>query len=302
MANIEFYKKHLNLSSSEEILEYLCDTSIETNRTYDFFVDWDKVQRNRDELKHETALLNSLANSTKPKDDLSELIRRYPEVVRAIPILLAYREGIVRVLDAMEPVYTYKHINFTPRLLTSDEVSEIVDFTDKTGLLPILCSMQSTSDYLLGIEAGLDSNARKNRSGTFLECLVVEMMDKMGLSEDFIRLEQKTFSYVSSKHRIGVPEQLVNKKCDFVFLHNNRGTNVETNFYEGTGSKPPAIVGEYTDRNRLLKDKGWKFIWLTDGGGWKKMKNPLLEGIKGIDYIINVEMLRNGVLGKILTE
>ncbi len=79
------------------------------------------------------------------------------------------------------------------------------------------------------------------------------------------------------------------------------GINIETNFYEGAGSKPSAIVGEYTDRNRLLNHKGWKFIWLTDGGGWRKMKNPLLEGIRGIDYVINVCMLRDGILGKILS-
>jgi len=219
---------------------------------------------------------------------------------------LAYREGIVKVLDAMEPVYTYKHINFATRTfatrtLTEDEVSEIVDFTDKTGLLSILCSMKSTSDYLLGIEAGLDSNARKNRSGTFLENLARETIDHTGLPERCIRLEQITFKKISEKYGVEVPEQLQNKKCDIVLLSKNRDINIETNFYEGTGSKPPAIVGEYTDRNRLLKDKGWNFIWLTDGGGWKKMKNPLLEGIKEIDYVINVEMLRNGILGKILS-
>ena len=77
MANIEFYRKNLNLSSPEEIMGYICDTSIETNRTYNFFVDWQKVQNNRDELKHETALLNSLANSTQPRNDLRRLIQKY---------------------------------------------------------------------------------------------------------------------------------------------------------------------------------------------------------------------------------
>lgn len=301
MANIEFYKKYLDLSTPEEILEYLCETSIETNHTYDFFVDWEKVRRNRDLLKHETALLNSLANSTKPKDDLRELICKYPEVIRAIPILLAYREGIIKVLDAMEPVYTYKYINFATRMLTDDEVSEIVDFTEKAGLLNMLCAMKSTSDYLLGIEAGLDSNARKNRSGTFLENLARETIDHIGLPEKCIRLEQITFKKIFEVYGVEVPEQLQNKKCDIVLLPKNRGINIETNFYEGPGSKPSEIVGAYCNRHRLLKDKGWTFIWLTDGGGWKKMKNPLLEGIKGIDYVINVYMLREGILEKIIS-
>ena len=62
MADINFYKNHLNLSTIDEICKGLSNTLIETNYTYDFFVNWAKVTKNRDTFKYELALLKSLKN------------------------------------------------------------------------------------------------------------------------------------------------------------------------------------------------------------------------------------------------
>ena len=59
--------------------------------TYDYYVDFEKVYRNVDEVKIELNLLNSLIGSKDIKTDFVNLLKRYPEILKAIPILLAKR-------------------------------------------------------------------------------------------------------------------------------------------------------------------------------------------------------------------
>ena len=280
----------------------MCDTLIETNHTYDFFVNWAKVTNNRNAFKYEVALLKSLRNSSKPTSDFEKLISRYPEVVKVIPILLACRDGIMKVLDSIEPVIQYKNYNFSKKSYNSNEIKDIVKFTEKTGLLNMLCKMESATDYLLGVEVGIDTNARKNRSGDFLEKMVEEIILKQKKQNPALIFEkQKKFSYIEDKYNLAIPSVLSNRKFDWVIINNSKAINIETNFYSGTGSKPSEIVDSYVYRGKVLSSSGWKFAWLTDGEGWKKMRNPLRNGVDNIDYTLNVNLLRKGALEKIIT-
>lgn len=301
MADLDFYKRHLNVSSVDSLCEALCDSFIETNHTYEFFVNWAKVVENRDTFKYETALLKTLRNSTKPASDLRDLIGRYPEVVKVIPILLAYRDGLIKVLDAIEPDIRYKTFDFSKGSYTPCEIDQIVEFTDKTGLLGMLCHMESATDYLLGVEVGLDSNARKNRSGLFLEKMAREAIsDLAGRNPDIIWVEQKAFKYVESEFALDIPPSLKNRRFDHVLINQGKATNIEVNFYGGTGSKPSEIVSSYINREEVLSSAGWKFVWLTDGEGWKSMRSPLRVGVDHIGYVINANLLRKGILEKII--
>jgi type II restriction enzyme len=301
MADLEFYRQHLGLSSVEDICKTLSDTLIETNHTYDFFVNWSKVAQNRDAFKYEVALLKSLRNSTKPADDLRGLLTRYPEVIKVIPILLACRDGIIKLLNSIEPDIRYKTFDFSKASYTGKEIDDVVEFTERTGLLAMLCQMESATDYLLGVEVGLDTNARKNRSGLFLEKMVREVItDLVARHSDVKWMEQKSFKHVESEFGISPPPSLRDRKFDHVVISKGRATNIEVNFYGGTGSKPGEIVSSYTNRGEVLSSAGWKFIWLTDGEGWKAMQNPLRVGVEYIDYVINAYLLRKGLLEKII--
>jgi type II restriction enzyme len=301
MANLSFYSKHLKLSTIDEICRNLCDTLIETNYTYDFFVNWDKATKNRDLYKYEIALLKSLKNSSNPTNDFSKLITQYPEVIKVIPILLACRDGIIKVLDSIETNLNYSEFNFSKQNFSQKEINDITCFTQKTGLLHILCDMESATDYLLGVEVGLDTNARKNRSGAFLERLVTEVLKELSkANKDLIFIEQKSFQYVEEEYHIKIPAELRDRKFDYAVINKGEATNIEVNFYSGTGSKPSEIVSSYSERNRALASADWKFVWLTDGQGWKKMKNPLHIGVSNIDYVINSSMLRKGLLQAII--
>jgi type II restriction enzyme len=301
MANISFYKKYLNLSSIDQICQVLSSTLIETNLTYDFLVDWNKVTKNKDSFKHELALLSSLKNSKNPHSDLRDLFNKYPEVIKVIPVLLACRDGIISVLDSIDTIFKYKTFTFSKSEFTENEISEIVSFTEKTGLLSILCGMNSAIDYLLGVEVGLDSNARKNRSGLFLENSVNESITNLCKSNrDITFITQKKFQYVKDELGIEVPPSLLDRKFDFTIIYRGKGTTIEVNYYGGTGSKPSEIVSSYSNRQQVLSEAGWKFVWLTDGIGWRKMQNPLHIGVENIDFVINSYMLRQGILEKII--
>lgn len=301
MANLEFYRQQLNISGLGELCKILSDTLIETNHTYDFFVNWSKVAQNRDTFKYEVALLKSLRNSSSPATDLGNLLSRYPEVVKVIPILLACRDGIIKVLNAIEPDIQYKSFNFSKNAYSAEELEDIVEFTQKTGLLDMLCQMESATDYLLGVEVGLDTNARKNRSGLFLEKMTREVIEDLVARNPNIKwVEQKNFRYVESEFNIAIPPSLRDRKFDHVVIDKGKATNIELNFYGGTGSKPGEIVSSYINRGEVLSSVGWKFVWLTDGEGWKSMQNSLRVGIEYIGYVINAHFLRKGLLEKII--
>ena len=301
MANLEFYRQQLNVSSLGELCMVLSDTLIETNHTYDFFVNWSKVAQNRDAFKYEVALLKSLRNSSSPATDLRDLLSRYPEVVKVIPILLACRDGLIKVLNAIEPDIQYKSFNFSKNAYSANELEDIVEFTQKTGLLDMLCQMESATDYLLGVEVGLDTNARKNRSGLFLEKMTKEVIgDLVARNPDIKWLEQKSFRYVENEFNIAIPPSLRDRKFDHVVISNGKATDIEVNFYGGTGSKPGEIVSSYINRGEVLSSAGWKFVWLTDGEGWKSMQNSLRIGVEYINYVINAYLLRKGILDKII--
>jgi len=302
MADLTFYKKHLNLSTVDEICKALSDTLIETNYTYDFFVNWSKVTKNRDAFKYEVALLKSLKNSSKAVGDLRNLLTKYPEVIKVIPLLLACRDGILKVLNSIETGLQYRTFDFSKKRYDTKEIGEIVDFTKNTGLLDMLCRMDSATDYLLGVEVGLDTNARKNRSGLFLERMVTETLTELSSrNPNLVFVEQKSFGYIVNKYNVEIPTSLSDRKFDYVVINKGIATNIEVNFYSGTGSKPSEIVSSYTDRNRVLTSAGWKFVWLTDGMGWKKMQRPLYVGIDNIDYVINASLLRKGLLEQVIT-
>lgn len=301
MANLEFYKNNLNLATVDEICKALSNTLIETNYTYEFFVNWTKAKKNRDAFKYELALLKSLKNCTDPSSDFKELLRKYPEVVKTIPILLACRDGLIKVLNSIEEDFQYKIFNFSKKEYDYKEIDNIVRFTEKTGLLDILCRMDSASDYLLGVEVGLDTNARKNRSGLFLEKMVTETLKGLSIrNSNLIFLEQKTFGYVEDRYKVKIPPVLRNRKFDYSVINKGKATNIEVNFYSGAGSKPGEIVSSYINRNEVLSSAGRKFVWLTDGVGWQRMQRPLRIGVENIDYVINAYLLRRGVLEKII--
>ena len=60
---------------------------------FGYYIDFNKVYKNVDSIKIELNILNSLIGSKNIETDFENLISKYPETLKCIPILLAVRES-----------------------------------------------------------------------------------------------------------------------------------------------------------------------------------------------------------------
>jgi len=71
---------------------------------YCYYANFDKIYANAGKLKVELNILNSLIGSKDIEKDFSDVISKYPETLKCIPILLAVRSDKIYALDS-ENVY-----------------------------------------------------------------------------------------------------------------------------------------------------------------------------------------------------
>lgn len=300
MARIETYAPLINVKDTKSLVDLFLETLVETNRTYDFFVDWEKVNQNVDTLKIEIGILSSIVGTRHPIEELRTVLKRYPEAAKAIPILVAVRDKQFKVLEDIEADSKYAEFDFVKASYTDAEIETLINFCNRTRITALLTSLNTLRDYVSGVEVGLDTNARKNRSGTSMERLISPLLESLAKEHNFNLVSQKKFSYLQQKFSLKVPPALINRRFDIALLGKQANINIEVNFYSGGGSKPEEIVESYITRNNELHRSNWKFIWVTDGQGWYSMRNQIERAFKEIDYILNVEFVHRGLLATIL--
>ncbi|NJE79541.1 DpnII family type II restriction endonuclease [Thermococcus sp. GR4] len=281
----------LGYSTFKEYFEEFIKTLLPTNKTYEYFVDWNKVRklalRHRENIKELNRLYGM--DQEEAKFELRKILQENPSVLPVIPTLIAERsnKGKINVYDPDK--MKFLEFDFTPHFLTDNETNSIVEFCEKSGVLEILTKIQNLDEYLLGVEVGLDTNARKGRSGDIFERMVLKLIKKHLPQYVSLVPQDRTFSLYET---IGRTRKEKAKRHDFVVYHRGQPVaTIEVNFYNSTGSKPIEIVGSYITLNRAAKEKGIIFVWITDGPAWKKMKEPLLRGMKEIDWVVNYSQL-----------
>lgn len=302
--NIAPYAKVLDRNCPEEIVNLFHDTLVTTNRNHEFFVDWAKVKKNVERYRVELSILSTLIGSKNFDDDLRNLLLRYPQVVEAIPLLIAVREKELSVIDERgaeeNEIIEY---DFSRKELEEKEIEKIINFFHKTGLKTFLqeIAKQCLWDYVTGVEVGMDTNARKNRSGSFMERAVEPILYSVCREEeDCFVLRQKYFSYLRN-YGIEIDSTLANRKADFLLMKGGKVlADIEVNFYAGTGSKPQEIVDAYINRQEELRNNGIAFVWITDGYGWRGQKNQIRKGFEKVDYVLNLYFVKKGVLREVL--
>ena len=72
----------------------------DTLATWNYYTDFDKVYDNVGNIKVELNILNSLIGSKNIESEFKELMVKYPEVLKVIPILIAKREKKIKIIDA----------------------------------------------------------------------------------------------------------------------------------------------------------------------------------------------------------
>lgn len=273
--------------------------------TYDYYVDFEKVYRNVDELKIELNILNSLIGSKNIKTDFVNLLRRYPEILKVIPILLAKRENEIYCQDEKGGfLYKFDYRDYPPNSHRYYEMYTY--FMEKTGLFDLLENhvVRDLVDYVTGVETGLDSNGRKNRGGHLMEDLVEEYIQEAGFERDVNYFKEMYSAEVEERWKIDLSALSnagkVAKRFDFVVKTDTMIYGIETNFYNGGGSKLNETARSY----KMLAQEadtidGFTFVWITDGSSWKTARKNLRETFEVLDTMYSIDDMEDGILRKV---
>ena len=263
---------------------------------YTYYTDFSKVYENAEQLKIEINILNSLIGSQTIEADFENILNKYPQCLKAIPILLAVRESEIYCQDDKGAVnYSFKNKTQT--------IEQYKYFMRKTGLFGLLQNhiISNLYDYVTGVEVGLDSNGRKNRGGHQMENLVESYLKKAGVEyykEMYLTdIERRWHIDLSSISGNGTST----KRWDFVVKTSNCIYVIETNFYKSEGSK----LNETSRSYKMIAEEakaisGFKFIWITDGGGWSSARRNLEETFNVLDTLYNIADMEKGLLAAAL--
>lgn len=272
---------------------------------YGYYIDFEKVHRNVDGIKVELNILNSLIGSKNIKEDFKALIKKYPEVLKCIPLLLAVRANEIYCQDE-NGGYSYK-FDFGKYPPNSNDYDERYSyFMEQTELFDLLENhiINNLVDYATGVETGLDSNGRKNRGGHLMEDLVEGFIKKAGFVKDKTYFKEMYIHQIIEKWGIDLSaisnQGKMEKRFDFVVKTPTMIYGIETNFYGSGGSKLNETARSYKTL-ALETDtiKGFTFVWFTDGKGWTSARNNLEETFDIMENIYNIKDLENGVISEV---
>lgn len=263
---------------------------------YCYYADFDKINKNVDDIKVELNILNTLVGSKNIENDFEDIIKKYPETLKCIPLLLAVRAKDISVTDADgEYNFSFNKCNYS--------IEEYKMFMHKTKLFDLLENriVSNLVDYATGVETGLDSNGRKNRGGHLMENLVESYIQKAGFiknknyfKEIYIHdIEQKWGVDLSAISNQGKME----KRFDFVIKTDKQIYVIETNFYSSGGSKLNETARSYkTLAQEVATINGVTFVWFTDGCGWNSARHNLEETFDVLDTVYNIQDLEDGII------
>lgn len=282
-------------------LEFFLKTLSKTNRTPEYYVNWKKVRDNAKAYELELNTLNYLIGKADVYTETLALFKKQPELIRAIPTLIACREQRLDVL-AMDSFNNMSFYELDFDNIDTNNLRTYVDFLEEAGLLDFLQKgvTRTLVDYVYGVEVGLDSNARKNRSGSVMESILKNHIELVSKKLKLKHQSQATTKFIKESWGVDVPVDKSERNFDeAVFDPASKKTwIIETNYYGGGGSKLKSVAGEFMNLSQLVKSSkdSVDFVWVTDGQGWNTAHVPLLEAFGKIENIFNLDMLNNAFL------
>ena len=249
----------------------------ETNQSLNFFCDFDKINSNVENIKLSLCMLNSLIGSTNLRASVETIWNRDKTAFNVMDILIAVRsEGKKKVLNSLGECVVLDTLFHS--------VDGVMEFLTDTGLADVFQTQKITNlvDYVFGVETGLDSNARKNRSGHVMEDVVADLFADNGIT---YRKEVYSSEWSALTQALGEDE----KRFDYVVETPDKIYLIEVNFYSGGGSKLNEVARAYSEiAPKINAVEGFEFVWITDGIGWNSAKNKLQEAFYTIPSIYNL--------------
>ena len=277
---------------------HLVSTFRSSIKTWDYFVNWNKVFTNSASFEIALNKLNYLLGKDDLRGEFYRLYESNPDIAKALPVLLAVRENNLEIYNK-----TSKELESYDFSGEGGDVNKYFAFLDKSGLVKLFQrdGIKNLVDYVIGVEVGLDSNGRKNRGGTLMEEIVGLFLEDFCKQNNLKYIPQASPSKIKLKWNFDIVVDKSERSFDFAIYNpqSNKIKLFETNFYNSGGSKLKAVCGEFRGLYDELKRQNIEFIWITDGLGWHTAKRPLEETYNHNDYVFNLSMLEDGVLNEL---
>ena len=254
----------------------------ETNATLDFYCDFPKIARNVADIEISLNSLNYLIGKENLREAVEALWNRDPRVFEAMDILIATRKNNDKKYIDNDGSMHSVHSLFS-------SVDGVMKFIEGTGLDAVFKNkeVKDLVDYVFGVETGLDTNARKNRSGKITETLVARILANAGIA---YREQVSSQEFPAIASVLGADQ----KVFDFAITVNAKTYLIEVNFYSSGGSKLNEVARSYTDvAPKVNGVLGYEFVWITDGIGWNSARNKLEEAFAAIPSIYNLTTIQN---------
>lgn len=253
----------------------------------------------------ELNILNSLIGSKNIKGDFKVLIKKYPEVLKCLPLLLAVRADEIYCQDENGGhLYQFDFGKYPQNSYAYYECYAY--FMEHTGLFDLLENhiINNLVDYATGVETGLDSNGRKNRGGHLMENLVESFIRKAGFIKGVSYFKEIYIHQITAKWGIDLSaisnQGKMEKRFDFVVKTPTMIYAIETNFYGSGGSKLNETARSYkTLAIETDTIDGFTFVWFTDGKGWNSAKNNFEETYDVMEHIYNIKDLEDGIISEV---
>ena len=190
----------------------------ETNATLGFFTDFSKAYSNVANIAVKLNQLNFLLGKDNLRAAVELIYNENPKAFEVLDVLVAVRKKDKRLVlnEKQQPVLLESYFN---------DVESICAYIDGTGLGEVFSSKKITNlvDYVFGVEVGLDTNARKNRSGKLMAEAVAKVFDEAGVAYE------EEVNSISFNDLTGLGKDL--KRFDFVIRKKDKIFLIETNFY-----------------------------------------------------------------------
>lgn len=278
----------------------------------DFFVDYPKVYLNIKDYERHLNLLNSLIGKDNIEEEFIDLVSEYPEIMKSIPILLATHETKFNIINVptieMLNGIKNRHFNIIDEqyicydfVQLNHPIEEYAEFLKKGGLLDLLKDkkIKSLVDYAIGIEVGMDTNARKSRSGQIMEAIVEEYIKLLNVEYN-VQMKSADIDKKYGTNLCSIGK--ATKKFDFVYKskNDNKIIVMEVNYYGKQGSKPNETAKSYIELNNKIKEiDNVKFVWITDGKGWLPSRTNLEDAYDEVENLYTLTDLEAGILEKL---
>jgi type II restriction enzyme len=305
MKNLTFYKTALNCKTEDQVFNFLISSLKPSNMLWSYFVNWEKVLRNTEKIELALNNLNYLIGKNDFDNEFKFLLKESPNLAKVIPALIV-RDGLNKrkfkiLVDFKNKKLVYEDYDFTKEKITDEDIEKYLIFVRETGLKDLIINkrIKNLVDYMIGVEAGLDSNGRKNRGGHSMEDIVEAFISNSCHKNKFRYLKEANADKIKQEFGYDVPVDKSSRRYDFVIDNERELFIIETNFYGGGGSKLKSTAGEYRNLHDVLNGR-YKFFWITDGLGWKTAINPLRETFDHNNYLFNLNMLEKGILEELI--